>query len=225
MKILLVEDDQRITLSLTEALTDQHYVVDAAIDGQTGWDLIQTFPYDLVILDVMLPQMNGLQLCQLLRQAGYTMPVLMLTARDTSADKVVGLDVGADDYVIKPFDLKELLARIRALLRRGVSVLPPVLSWGDLLLDPAHCIVTYGDRRLDLTPKEYGLLELFLRNNGRVLSRDEILDHLWSSEDPPGKETVKVHVRGLRQKLKAAGAGDDIIETVYGLGYRLSQMV
>lgn len=225
MKILLVEDDQRIVLSLTEALMDQHYVVDTAIDGPAGWELIQAFSYDLVLLDVMLPQMNGLQLCQSLRQAGYTMPVLMLTARDTSADKVVGLDVGADDYVIKPFDLKELLARIRALLRRGVSVLPPILSWGDLLLDPANCTVTYGDRRLDLTPKEYGLLELFLRNNGRVLSRDEILDHLWPSEDPPGKETVKVHIRGLRQKLKAAGAGDDIIETVYGLGYRLSQMV
>ena len=149
------------------------------------------------------------------------MPVLMLTARDTSTDKVLGLDAGADDYVVKPFDLKELLARIRALLRRGSSTLPPLLTWESLRLDPATCEVTYGDRLLALTPKEYSLLEFFLRSSGRVLSRSVILDHLWSSGDPPGEETVKVHLRSLRQKLKAAGAADDFIETVYGLGYRL----
>lgn len=223
MKILLVEDDERIVGSLAEALTDQHYAVDTAIDGQVAWELLQTFPYDLVVLDLMLPRLDGISLCEQLRRSGYSMPVLMLTARDTSTEKVLGLDAGADDYVVKPFDLKELLARIRALLRRGNSALPPVLAWGDLHLNPATCEVVYADQLLSLTPKEYSLLELFLRNSGRVLSQNDILDHLWSSEDPPGKETVKVHVRGLRQKLKAAGATDNLIETVYGLGYRLNQ--
>ncbi|MBW4518658.1 MAG: response regulator transcription factor [Scytolyngbya sp. HA4215-MV1] len=223
MKILLVEDDERIVTSLVEALTDHHYAVDIAIDGQEGWDFIETYAYDLVILDIMLPKLSGTILCQRLRQSGYSQPILMLTARDASADKVLGLDVGADDYVVKPFDLKELLARIRALLRRGRSSLPPILEWGDLRLNPASCEVMYGNQLLSLTPKEYGLLELLLRNNGRVLSQSHILNHLWSSEDPPGRETVKVHIRGLRQKLKMVGAEDDFIETVYGQGYRLNQ--
>ncbi len=222
MKILLVEDDDRIAQSLAEALVDQHYVVDIAADGEMGWEYIDASPYDLVILDIMLPKRDGISLCQLLRRNGYTMPVLMLTAKDTSADKVLSLDVGADDYVVKPFDLKELLARIRALLRRGATVQPAILEWGSLHLDPATHEVSYADQLLHLTPKEYGLLELFLRNHGRVLSADFILDHLWSLEDPPGKETIKVHVRGLRQKLKAAGATEDVVETVYGLGYRLN---
>ncbi|AFY74109.1 response regulator with CheY-like receiver domain and winged-helix DNA-binding domain [Synechococcus sp. PCC 7502] len=225
MKILVVEDDQRILMSLVEALSDRHYAVDTAIDGLAGWELIKTFPYDLVVLDLMLPKLDGISLCHQLRQAGYTMPVLMLTAKDTSSDKVSGLDVGADDYVIKPFDLKELLARIRALLRRGTRSSSPILVCGDLQLDPATCKVTYGDHPLFLTPKEYMLLELLLRHNGRTLSRNDILDHLWSSEDPPGQETVKVHIRGLRQKLKAVNASHDFIETVYGLGYRLKQGV
>lgn len=223
MKLLLVEDDDRIATSLTEALSDQHYVVDVAIDGQEGWDLIEAFPYDLVLLDVMLPKLDGISLCHRLRQQGYAMPVLMLTARDTSTDKVLGLDAGADDYVVKPFDLKELLARIRALLRRGNAATPPILIWGELQLDPATCEVSYAGRSLSLTPKEYSLLEFLLRNSSRVLSKSVILNHLWSSEDTPGEETVKVHLRGLRQKLKAAGAADDFIETVYGLGYRLKQ--
>lgn len=222
MKILLVEDDDRIAESLTEALKDQHYVVDIAADGEMGWDCIESCTYDLVVLDLMLPKLDGIALCQKLRQSGHAMPVLMLTARDTSSDKVLGLDVGADDYVVKPFDLKELLARIRALLRRGSSALPPVLEWGDLCLDPATCNVTYSGQLLHLTPKEYALLELLLRNNGRVLSPAFILDNLWSFEDPPGRDTIKVHVRGLRQKLKAVGAADDFVETVYGLGYRLN---
>lgn len=222
MKLLLVEDDERIASLLAEALEDQHYAVDRAIDGLAGWDLIQAFPYDLVILDIMLPKLDGVALCQRLRQAHYAMPVLMLTAKDTSLDKVMGLDAGADDYVVKPFDLKEFLARIRALLRRGAIALPPVLECGDLCLNPATCQVTYQGLELALTPKEYRLLELLLRHAGQVLSLREILYHLWASEDPPGKDTIKVHIRGLRQKLKAAGAIDDLIETVYGLGYRLN---
>ncbi len=222
MRILLVEDDERITKALAEALMDHHYVVDVVHDGQMGWDFVESAAYDVIILDVMLPRLNGIQFCQRLRQRGNTTPVLMLTAKDTSADKVLGLDVGADDYVIKPFDLQELLARVRALLRRGNSALPPVLEWRNLRLDPNHCEVTYCGEFLSLTPKEYSLLELFLRNPGRVLSRDMILENLWSFEDIPGDDTVKTHIKRLRQKLKLVGASSTFIETVYGLGYRLN---
>jgi two-component system OmpR family response regulator len=223
MKILIVEDDERIAEALAEALADQHYTVDTAADGEAGWDLVEAFPYDLVLLDVMLPKLDGIQFCQQLRDYSYRMPVLMLTARDTSMDKVMGLDAGADDYVVKPFDLEELSARIRALLRRGGTTTPPVLKCGSLQLDPSSCEVTYRDRSLNLTPKEYSLLELFLRNRRRVFSRSAILESLWSFEEPPEEDTVKAHVKGLRQKLKAVGAPANFIETIYGLGYRLKQ--
>ncbi|MCC3435300.1 MAG: response regulator transcription factor [Microcoleus sp. PH2017_40_RAT_O_B] len=223
MKILLVEDDYRIAQALAEALTDQHYAVDIAADGQEGWNFAETFTYDLILLDVMLPKIDGITLCQGLRRQGLKTPVLMLTARDTSNDKVIGLDAGADDYVVKPFDLPELAARIRALLRRGSTTLPPVLEWENLRLNPNTCEVTYRDNLLNFTPKEYSLLELFLRTGGRVLTRSAILDHIWAFEDSPGEETVKVHLRGLRQKLKAAGAPANFIETIYGMGYRLNQ--
>lgn len=221
MRILLVEDEERITKALAEALMDHHYVVDVVHDGQMGWEFAESAAYDVIILDVMLPRLNGIEFCQRLRQQGKTTPVLMLTAKDTSADKVLGLDVGSDDYVIKPFDLQELLARVRALLRRGNSALPPVLEWGSLRLDPNSCEVTYAEKLLSLTPKEYGLLELFLRSPGRVLSREIILEHLWSFEDIPGDDTVKTHIKRLRQKLKIVGVPSTLIETVYGLGYRL----
>jgi DNA-binding response OmpR family regulator len=221
MKILLVEDDSRIAAALAEAFADHNYTVDLAADGQTGLDLIEAFPYDLIVLDVMLPKLNGIQVCQRLRQAGLQTPVLMLTAKDTSMDKVLGLDVGADDYVVKPFDLQELLARARALLRRGNTALPPVLEHEGLRLNPSTFEVTYAEQPLQLTPKEYGLLELFLRNSNRVLSRSNIIDHLWSFTELPSEETVKVHLKELRKKLKAVGAPANLIETVYGLGYRL----
>ncbi len=221
MKILLVEDDERIAEALAEDLTEQHYLVDVASDGQAGWDLVEAFAYDLLLLDVMLPKLSGIRLCQQLRNCGYSMPILLLTARDTSEDKVIGLDAGADDYVVKPFNLQELAARIRALLRRGSSTSPPVLEWGGLSLDPCTCEVTYAGQPLHPTPKEYCLLELFLRHGRRVFSRSAILEQLWSFESPPEEETVKAHIKGLRQKLKLVGAPVDFIETVYGLGYRL----
>ncbi|WP_013324598.1 response regulator transcription factor [Gloeothece verrucosa] len=223
MRILLVEDDERIANALAETLKDRQYLVDLAFDGEKGWDFIQSFSYDLIILDVMLPKLSGTALCQRLRDTGYMTPVLMLTARDTSRDKVKGLDAGADDYVVKPFDLPELAARIRALLRRSNTTLPPVLEWENLRLNPNSCEVNYAGHPLHLTPKEYKLLELFLRNTHLVLSRSQILDHLWSFEDPPSEEAVKVHIKELRKKLKAVGASPDLIETVYGLGYRLKQ--
>ena len=223
MRILLVEDDDRISQALAEALTDQHYAVDIAADGEEGWDFAEACTYDLILLDVMLPKLDGISLCQRLRRQGVKTPVLMLTARDTSNDKVMGLDAGADDYVVKPFDLPELAARIRALLRRGSTTLSPILEWENLRLNPNTCDVTYRDNLLHITPKEYSLLELFLRTSGRVLTRSAILDHVWAFEDSPGEETVKVHLRGLRQKLKAAGAPANFIETIYGMGYRLNQ--
>lgn len=225
MRILLVEDDERIADALAEDLIDQHYVVEVIGDGEMAWECIESFTYDLILLDVMLPKMDGIALCRKLRSAGYTTPVLMLTARDTVSDRVVGLDAGADDYLVKPFHLQELSARIRALLRRGDSMLPPVLEWQGIQLDPNLCEVTYNGELLPLSPKEYSLLELFLRNERRVFSRSQIIDQLWSFESTPGEATVKAHIRGLRQKLKSAGAPVDLIETVYGLGYRLKQDV
>lgn len=223
MRVLLVEDDERIGHVLAASLKDQRYTVDLAEDGEKGWDFLEAFSYDLILLDVMLPKLSGIGLCQRLRQSGYTTPVLMLTAKDTSEDKVTGLDVGADDYVVKPFDLPELLARIRALLRRGNVTAQPILEWEALRLDPSSYEVTYSDQPLHLTPKEYGVLELFLRSGNLVLSRSAILDNLWSFDDPPSEEAVKVHIKDLRKKLRKVGAPPDFIETVYGLGYRLKQ--
>ncbi|MBH8566400.1 response regulator transcription factor [Nostoc sp. CENA67] len=223
MRILLVEDEYRIAKALAEVLIDQNYVVDIASDGQVGWEFAKAFPYNLIVLDLMLPKLDGITLCRQLRQEGYSIPILLLTAKDTSTDKVIGLDAGADDYVVKPFDLQELMARIRALLRRGINILPSVFEWGKLRLDPSSCEVTYNGQAVPLTPKEYKILELFLRHSHQVLNRNEILKHIWSFEDPPGEETIKVHIRSLRQKLKYAGANSDFIETVYGLGYRLKQ--
>jgi DNA-binding response OmpR family regulator len=147
----------------------------------------------------------------------------MLTAKDSSSSQVSGLDAGADDYVVKPYKLEELLARIRALLRRGNPSLPPVLEWEGLCLDPNTCQVSYNDKPIKLTPKEYRLLELFLRNGNRVLSRSVILENLWSFEEPPEEDAIKALIKRLRQKLKRAGTSNDFIETVYGLGYRLKQ--
>ncbi|MGK7953206.1 MAG: response regulator transcription factor [Xenococcaceae cyanobacterium] len=223
MKILVVEDDERISDAVTEYLSDLHYAVEAVYDGEAAWDLLDVFTYDLILLDVMLPKIDGITLCQKLRAKGHDTPILMITARDTLNDKIDGLDAGADDYLVKPFDLPELSARIRALLRRGNSTLPPVLTWGDLKLDPSTCEVFYQDRLLSLSPKEYKLLEFFLRNGRRVFSRAQILEHLWSFEQVPEEATVKAHIRGLRQKLESAGAPHDLIETVYGLGYRLKE--
>jgi diguanylate cyclase (GGDEF)-like protein len=220
MRILLVEDDILIAKSLAQALMSQHYVVDIAADGQEGWEAATLANYDLLVLDVVMPKLNGFELCRRLRSQGTQTPILMLTTRDTSTDHIIGLDAGADDYVAKPFDLPELLARIRALLRRNRTALIPQLEWEHLQLDPNTCQVRYQGKLLHLTPKEYGLLELLLRNPQRIFSCSTLIDHLWSFEDPPTEETVRSHVKGVRQKLKTAGAPDPI-KTVYGMGYRL----
>ncbi len=221
MKILVVEDDESLITVLTKSLVAHHYIVDTVKDGEMGWTYGSTFEYDLMVLDIMLPKLDGISLCQRFRAEGYTTPILLLTAQDTSTTKVKGLDAGADDYVVKPFDGLELIARIRALLRRS-SVSPfPILTWGDLLLNPSTCEVTYNDQPLILTTKEYRLLELLLWDSQHVFSTNEILDRLWSSEEFPAEATVRSHIRRLRHKLVAAGAPVDFIATVNGRGYYL----
>lgn len=223
MKLLLVDDDQRITEVLKEALTDHDYAVDIATDGQAAWNCVQSAEYDLLLLDVTLPKLDGISLCGQLRSQQYCMPILMLTGKDDINEQVAGLDAGADNYVSKPYKLKELLARVRALLRRGNTPLPPLLRWEHLCFDLNTAKATYKDQPIKLTPKEYRLLEFFLRRGSRVLSRDEIMENLWSFEDPPEEDAVKALIKRLRQKLKGVGAANDFIETVYGLGYRLRQ--
>jgi DNA-binding response OmpR family regulator len=221
MKILVVEDDQPTASMVSEVLRSHNYIVDAIAESQTALQLVRTFAYDLIILDIVLPGLDGISLCRQLRASGYQMPILLLTVKDSSTDKVMGLDAGADDYMVKPFDVSELIARIRALLRRGSNILAPVLIWGKLQLDTSSSKVIYEGRLLRLTATEYRLLQLFLRNPQRIFSRSMILDRLWSIAEYPGEDAVTTHIKKVRQKLKAAGMTADLIETIYGLGYRL----
>jgi two-component system, OmpR family, response regulator QseB len=171
----------------------------------------------------MLPRLDGISLCQQLRTSGYTGFVLMLTARDTTTDKVVGLDAGADDYLVKPFELEELSARIRALSRRSLELRQMVLRCGPLEINPTLHKAMYAENSLNLTPKEYLILECFLRNPGQVFTRSMLLDKLWGLDQFSGENTFRTHITNLRQKLKAAGSPAEIIQTVYGVGYRLVQ--
>jgi len=221
MKILFVEDDEVLIALLTRSLVAQRYAVDAVKDGEMGWSYGSTFEYDLIMLDLMLPKLDGISLCRRFRAEGYATPIIMLTAQDNSTAKVQGLDAGADDYVVKPFDQAELIARIRALLRRSSTHPFPLLTCGDLLLDPSTCEVSYNGHALILTTKEYELLELLLRDSQHVLSTDEILDRLWSSEKFPSEATVRSHIRRVRHKLVEVGAPSDFIATLHGRGYYL----
>ena len=221
MRILLVDDDEQLMDVLASKLVEQRYAVDIANTGEMGWEFILLFDFDLVVLDWMLPDINGIELCQQIRAKGYTMPIMLLTARDRSYDKISGLDAGADDYVVKPFDFDELTARIRALLRREISIASPTIKWGDLKLDPKAHEVYHRQQLLPLTPKEYSAIELFMRHPQQVFSPGAIINNLWAGEDPPGEEAVRTHIKGLRQKLKAVGMAKDTIKTVYGVGYRL----
>jgi DNA-binding response OmpR family regulator len=223
MRILIVEDDVQIADMLAEALGNHQYVVDIAQDGELAWNWLETCEYDLVLLDVTLPKINGIRLCQKLRDRRSTVPILMLTARDALEDKVVGLDAGADVYMVKPFDLEELMAQIRALLRRGSASVQSTLQWDGLSLNPSTYEVSYQGQPLTLTRKEFTLLELLVTSGRRVLSRPGIIDRMWSLEEAPTEDAVKAHIRTLRQKLRMAGAPEDLVETVHGLGYRMKQ--
>jgi DNA-binding response OmpR family regulator/HPt (histidine-containing phosphotransfer) domain-containing protein len=222
MKILIVEDDEVQSELLRATLTASRYIVDIASDGLTGWDYIQTVDYDLIVLDVMLPYLDGVSLCKRIRAKGHQTLILLLTSKGSSEDKITGLDAGADDYLVKPIQVLELDARIRALLRRKTAVLTSVLTWGALQLDLDRCEVTCAGHPLTLTAKEYALLELLMRNPQRVYSQSSILNQLWSLEDDlPGEDTVRAHIKRLRQRLKSVGSAE-LIETVYGVGYRLN---
>ena len=221
MRILLVDDDETLIDVLPRLLAKQNYAIDTVTDGEQGWVYGSTYNYDLIILDWSLPKLDGISLCKRFRTHGYDTPILLLTARSTSQDKIRGLDAGADDYLCKPVDVEELAARIRALLRRLNCDFLSVLSWGELRLDSGNCDVTYQGQLLSLTAKEYRLLELFLRHNQEVLSLEDIIESLWSSAEYPAEATVRSHLRRLRQKLQLAGLPEDPIETVRGRGYCL----
>jgi DNA-binding response OmpR family regulator len=230
MRVLLIEDDRAIAELLRQSLTAQHYLVEVAADGQAGWDLAETFEYDLILLDLMLPKLDGISFCQRLRHEKHTSskllncntPILLMTAEGASSSRVAGLDAGADDYIIKPFNLDELLARVRALLRRGSVERSPLLAWGSLQLDPSACQASYRGQPFHLSSKEYSLLELFLRHPQRIFSHGALIEHLWLLEDTPTENAVRAQIKGLRKRLKEIGI-EDWLETVYGLGYRLKE--
>ncbi len=221
MKILLIDDDDAFIKVLTKTLKAHPFTIDTVKDGEMGWTYGSTFEYDVMIIDLVLPKLDGISLCKRFRAEGYVTPILLLTSQDSSTARVQGLDAGADDYVVKPFDPIEIVARIRALLRRSSTNPFPLLTWGDLILNPSTCEVSYAGQQLTLTPKEYELLELLMRNSQQVFGTDELLDHLWSSEKFPSEATVRSHIRRVRQKLAAIGAPPDFIATIHGRGYYL----
>ena len=229
IKILLVEDDTLLSATLAKVLQANDYTIDTASDGQTGLDLATLVEYDLMVLDVQVPKLDGISLCRQLRSQNYRKPILLLTANDSDADVVAGFDAGADDYINKPCGTEVLLARIRTLLRRSKAVSPgsfakdssTTLTWGNLCLDMDSGRVTCDEQVISLTATEYNLLELFLRNPDRIFSRSAILDRLWGFEDAPTDRAINTHIKDIRKKLKAGGMSAEIIETVYGMGYRL----
>ena len=220
MRALVVEDESKMAALLRRGLQEEGFAVDIAANGEDGSWMGTENDYDVILLDVMLPDVDGFEVCRRLRAADRWAPILMLTARDGVQDRVAGLDAGADDYLTKPFSFDELLARVRALLRRGPSERPPVLTVGDLVLDPATRRVSRGEQDIDLTPKEFGLLDLFLRHPGEALSRTRILEHVWDFAYDGDSNVVDVYVRYLREKVDRP-FGRRSIETVRGLGYRL----
>lgn len=222
MRVLVVEDEERMASLLRRALEEEGHAVDVARDGPEGVWLATENPYGAVVLDLMLPGFDGFEVCRRLRAAEVWAPVLMLTARDEIGDRVRGLDAGADDYLVKPFSLLELAARLRALARRDDRVRPVLLTAGDLKLDPAGKRAWRGELELDLSPKEFSILELFLRNPGVVLSRSQIIDAVWDFAYDGTSNIVDQYVTYLRRKIDRPFGRDDI-ETVRGMGYRLRQ--
>jgi DNA-binding response OmpR family regulator len=224
MRILVVEDEERIARFLKKGLEEESYAVDVATDGPAALDWVVGACYDVILLDVMLPGLNGFEVSRILRERGVTTPILMLTARDEVDDRVTGLDSGADDYLAKPFAFKELLARIRALTRRVAPNTPvqTTLCLADLSLDTITHQAKRGRRAIELTPKEYGLLEYLMRHAGRTLSRTLIRENIWGYDYYGASNVVDVYVRHLRQKLEANGELP-LIQTVRGVGYKIDE--
>lgn len=228
-RVLIVEDEDLIREMLVLALKAEGYAIATAADGQTALALLQSgqptlgFPFDLVVLDLMLPQINGLDICRLLRHQGNPVPILILSAKGSETDRVLGLEVGADDYLTKPFSMRELVARCRALLRRQLfSSLPQmqVLQFKDIALYPQECRVLVRGQEVSLSPKEFRLLELFLTYTRRVWSREQLLDQVWGVDFVGDSKTVDVHIRWLREKLEQDPSHPEYIVTVRGFGYR-----
>ncbi len=220
MRILVIEDNHRLSSSLAANLTHEGYSVDAAYDGQEGQDLAELTPYDLIILDILLPEKDGLQVCRDLRRRRIHTPILLLTARDSVDDRIQGLDCGADDYLVKPFAMGELLARLRALLRRQSPYTNGRLEMGDLVVDPVMHTVEREGRPIDLTPKEFALLEYLLYHPNQVVTRELIEQHIWNYDFECESNVIDVYVRRLRRKIDAPFAVK-LLTTVRGVGYRL----
>ena len=223
MRILVVEDERRLCNIIKRGLLEEGYAVDTAYDGEDGEYLAETTPYDLVILDIMLPKKDGIEVCQELRLKRANMPILMLTARDTVEDRVKGLDAGADDYLVKPFAFNELLARIRALLRREGPSKSPRLQVGDLVLDTLTREAWWGQRKIELTNKEYVILEYFMRHPNMVITRTMLEEHAWDYEFDSMSNLIDVYIRMLRHKIDEKGQAS-LIQTVRGAGYRLREV-
>jgi len=222
MLILIVEDERKIASFIKKGLDAEGYRVDIAYDGEEGLRVAQINDYDLILLDIMLPKLDGVTLCGHLREEGKETPILMLTARDAISDRVLGLDAGADDYLTKPFAFDELLARVRALLRRGGPKIPPKLQVADLILDPSTQEVQRGERLIQLTSLEYRLLSYLMHNTGRVLNRALIEEHVWGSSFDTFTNTVDVYISKLRKKIDQE-ADKKLIHTVRGIGYVLKE--
>jgi two-component system OmpR family response regulator len=222
VRVLVVEDHHRMADLIRRGLEEDGYATDLASSGEHGLWMASENPYDAIVLDVMLPGADGFEVCRSLRAAGCWAPVLMLTAKDTVEDRVRGLDAGADDYLTKPFGFDELLARLRALLRRGAAARPAILRVGDLALDPARHTVDRRGERVDLTAKEFSLLECFMRHAGEVLTRSDLIEHVWDFAFEGDSNVVDVYVRYLREKIDRP-FGVATLETVRGAGYRLRE--
>ncbi|RME82419.1 MAG: DNA-binding response regulator [Zetaproteobacteria bacterium] len=222
MKLLIVEDDKKLAETLARLFREEGYAVDVAYDGEDGEYLAEVNEYDVIILDVMLPKKSGLTVCRELRERGVNTPILMLTARESVEDRVRGLDAGADDYLPKPFMTEELLARIRALLRRASDVKTPILKVADLQLDPMSRRVTRAGKPIRLTSKEYALLEYLMRNAGKVISRTRIAEHVWDMNFDPESNVIDVYISHLRAKIDK-GFDRPLIHTIRGQGYMLSE--
>lgn len=220
MRILVIEDEKKVSNFLRQALEEEHYAVDQAFDGEEGLELAEAYDYDLVILDLMLPKKAGMEVLRGLRGNGSKTPVLVLTAKDAVTDKVSALDSGGDDYLTKPFSIEEFLARVRALMRRGKPSQETILKVGDLTFNPLTREVHRGARKIELTSKEHALLEYFMRNAGRVLTRSTIAEHVWNVDFDTETNVIDVYVTYLRNKIDK-GEARRLIHTIRGAGYTL----